>query len=419
LFCAPSSMGEVQAFPGRQRGSLIFHANDGFHYNLREVRHDTNRARLRCRKYKKNGLGCFGTANVSLVTGLLRHSQPHNHAPDLLLEEDMDLRRNMIEEARTNVFGKRIQAILNQWKLNTPNVMLASRFTTVRMKSSMYFARSSNYPNIPKTLLHLGLLLLDANFRQLCETVDRNDFIFQGIVGYHHDNTLSLVFASRRMLDFLGTRVTLHCDGTFKKRSRKPEMAQIWNIVTKYGDNIICLVRVLMSSRTIPAYRAVLQHLKTLVPNMSPRIVHCDFELAEIAAWRLEFPNIRISGCLWHFSVAFSTTAREEGFARLAKENDFVFSSIAALCAVPMLPKNLMWAGVVEIWNEVQANGYVQLRTLFEHFERYWLPRIDELCVFNLPSRTNNCSESDNRAIATALPQNRPNCWHLIGMFIY
>ncbi|XP_052127959.1 uncharacterized protein LOC127750394 [Frankliniella occidentalis] len=184
-------------------------------------------------------------------------------------------------------------------------------------------------------------------------------------------------------------------------------MAQIWNIVTKFVDNIICLVRVLMSSRTIPAYRAVLAHLKALCPNLAPMIVHCDFEVAEISAWRLEFPQ------------AFGSTAKDEGLAPLAKENEFVLSTIAALCAVPMLPKNLMWAGVLEIWNEVETNGYwhVQMWPIFEHFERYWLPRRDELCVFNAPSRTNNCSESDNRAIATMLPQNRPNCWHLIGGF--
>lgn len=116
--------------------------------------------------------------------------------------------------------------------------MLASRFTTVRMKSSLYFARSSNYPKIPNTLVHLGLLLHDRNHRQLCETVDGNDYIFQGMVGSPHDRTLSLVFASRRMIEFLESRTTLHCDGTFKKRSKKPQMAQIWNIVTKHGNNV-------------------------------------------------------------------------------------------------------------------------------------------------------------------------------------
>lgn len=105
----------LQAFPGRQEGSLIFHCGDGYYYNVREVRH--SRARLRCRHYSKSGLGCFGTANVSFATELLVHSQPHNHGPDPLLEEDFELRRNMVHEAETNVFGRKIQTILNDWKI--------------------------------------------------------------------------------------------------------------------------------------------------------------------------------------------------------------------------------------------------------------------------------------------------------------
>lgn len=147
-----------------------------------------------------------------------------------------------------------------------------------------------------------------------------------------------------------------------------------------------------MSSRTIPAYRAVLAHLKTLAPNLAPRVVHCDFEPAEISAWRLEFPLARVSGCVWHYSVAFSSTARELGLTPLAREHVFILSTIAALCAVPLLPINFMWAGVLEIWDEVEDHGWhIEMRPLFEHFERYWLPRRAELCVYNVPSRTNNC----------------------------
>lgn len=116
---------------------------------------------------------------------------------------------------------------------------------------------------------------------------------------------------------------------------------------------------------------------------------------------------------------ANSSTARELGLTPLAQEHEFVLSSISALCAVPMLPSHLMWRGVEEIWQEVVDNGWdVQLWPLFQHFQSYWLPRRHELCVYGVPDRTNNCSESDNHAIASVLPQNRPNTYHLIGKFI-
>lgn len=108
-------MAEVRGFPGRQEGSLILHCGDGFHYNVHEVRNA--RVKLRCRHYNRSRLRCYGTANVSLITYHLVHATPHNHEPDPLLEEDFALRKRMIEMAETNVFGRKVISILNEWKL--------------------------------------------------------------------------------------------------------------------------------------------------------------------------------------------------------------------------------------------------------------------------------------------------------------
>lgn len=106
------------------------------------------------------------------------------------------------------------------------------------MKSSLYLARSSNYPKIPETLIHLGILLGTPEMRPICKTVDGTDYIYQGVIGTIRDKTVALVFVSGRMLQFLQTRGSLHSDGTFRKRSKKPKMAQIFNIVTKFGSNV-------------------------------------------------------------------------------------------------------------------------------------------------------------------------------------
>jgi len=106
------------------------------------------------------------------------------------------------------------------------------------MKSCLYRARSSNYPKIPETLIYLGVLLGTPNMRPLCKTVDGTDYIFKGVIGCLRSKTIALVFASGRMIQFLQSRKHLHSDGTFRKRSKKPQMAQIFNIVTKYGENV-------------------------------------------------------------------------------------------------------------------------------------------------------------------------------------
>lgn len=112
------------------------------------------------------------------------------------------------------------------------------------MKSALKEARSDQYPKIPSTLLSLGLLLHRPNMRPICRTVDGTDTIYQGVIGSTLDRTVALVFVSGRMLQFLEVAKELHCDGTFRKRSRKPSMAQIWNIVTKYLNNVSLFVSV-------------------------------------------------------------------------------------------------------------------------------------------------------------------------------
>lgn len=117
MYCSRLQMAgrPVQGFEGREEGSVIFHCGDGYHYNVRELR--GLRVRLQCRHYKSRARGCTATAYISLDTELLYHLQPHNHAPDPLLMDDMILRRATIEEARTNAVGRKLRNILNEMKI--------------------------------------------------------------------------------------------------------------------------------------------------------------------------------------------------------------------------------------------------------------------------------------------------------------
>lgn len=407
----------MQVFEGRIRGSYILHCGDGFHYNIREIR--GRRVRLRCRHRRSLRLSCPGTATVCLASGRVRHSVPHDHAPDPLLAEDFELRRRMLEDVRSNIAAKKNRTVLHEWRIRCANADLASRFTRVRMDSSLYAARSENYPRIPETLIYLGVLLGSPDLRAVCKTIDGLDYIFQGVVGNERSGTAAVIFASGRMLQFLQMQEGVHVDSTFKKASRKPKIMQILNIVVRYGDNVVCAVRVLMRRRTQEAYLEVLNHLCYIAPNFNPRRVHCDFELAQMNAFVSFFPLCRVVGCLWHYAVKISQRAWRLGLASDAANNPLVFEFIRCICALPILPMHLIWTGAKQLWREVEASGWgPDMLPLFEYFEVTWMPRIGELSVFGSEERTNNCSESDNRMLANAIPQNHPNIWQLIGGFV-
>ncbi|KAK3916404.1 Prostate and testis expressed protein 3 [Frankliniella fusca] len=397
---------DVQVIPGRSANTSIFHVGDGYYYHVREVR--PRRVRLKCRHIKKP---CSGTGSMFFVSGKLklRHLKPHVCERSPILADDIVARQELIQEAKSTITGASVRKILRDFKLRL-NPDLGSRFTVARMHSALLAARSSNYPKLPRTLINLGILLGLPNMRAICKTTDGTDYIFQGVVGSQVDKTVSVVFASGRMLELLQSQPNLHMDGTFKKRPRKPRCRQIYNIVTNHGGTVVGLVRVLMRSRSQRAYVVLFEYVKSLAPGMRPNRIHCDFERAVINALRIVFPDA---------DICVGRNANKLHLAELASNNDLIHSFIRCLCGAPLLPPALIAPTAEDLWKEVQAAGWAgELQDLFDYFRKEWVPRVSELSVFGHPERTNNCSESDNRAMANVLPQTHPSVWTLIGGFV-
>jgi len=58
-----------------------------------------------------------------------------------------------------------------------------------------------------------------------------------------------------------------------------------------------------MVARSKAAYVEVFNYLKLIAPHFQPRRVHCDFEMAQMSAFKQCFPLCRVVGCLWHYTV--------------------------------------------------------------------------------------------------------------------
>ncbi|KAK3932363.1 Threonine synthase-like 2 [Frankliniella fusca] len=316
---------DVLTLPGERVDSTIFHGGDGYYYHVREVR--PRRVRLKCRHLVKHQ--CEGTGCMFFVDGQLKlqHLQPHSCPRDHMLSEDILARRTVVQEAKSSTSGQSVRKILRDFKLRL-QPELACRFTVARMHSALHNARSSNYPKLPKTLIYLGVLLGLPNMRPICTSLDGTDYVFQGVVGLQGAKTVSVVFASGRMLQLLQSQPNLHMDGTFKKRPRKPKCRQIFNIVTNHGGTVVAIVRVLMQSRSENAYFTLFEFLKRLAPGLNPERIHCDFERATINALRRVFPDADIVACLWHFGVCIGRKATKLELAALANSNDLIHNFI-------------------------------------------------------------------------------------------
>ena len=65
---------------------------------------------------------------------------------------------------------------------------------------------------------------------------------------------------------------------------------------------IIPLMRILMQTKSADCYEVALRAVRTLVPRFAPRSVNCDFEKAQMRAWKVVYPQARRRGCLFHFA---------------------------------------------------------------------------------------------------------------------
>lgn len=62
------------------------------------------------------------------------------------------------------------------------------------------------------------------------------------------------------------------------------------------------MARILMQTKSQRTYELVIEKLKELCPRFQPEEIMCDFEVSQENAWRAQFPDAVIHGCLFHSS---------------------------------------------------------------------------------------------------------------------
>ena len=68
-------------------------------------------------------------------------------------------------------------------------------------------------------------------------------------------------------------------------------------------------------------YKKLFQILIELNGRPTPTLIKTDFEQASISAARSQFPNAKISGCLFHLGQAIQRRIAEEGLKKYYNDN--------------------------------------------------------------------------------------------------
>lgn len=84
---------------------------------------------------------------------------------------------------------------------------------------------------------------------------------------------------------------------------------------------MIPCVYIFMKSKTKAAYIKALENLKRCCPNLNPKIIHTDFEIAIILAYMTVFPNVIAKG-FFHFTQSLWRNISSKGLGTIYKENN-------------------------------------------------------------------------------------------------
>ncbi|KAK3914296.1 Phosphatidylglycerol--prolipoprotein diacylglyceryl transferase [Frankliniella fusca] len=246
--------------------------------------------------------------------------------------------------------------------------------------SSLNNMRSNLRPSTPRSLGVLGACLLEPEYAHLTKCEGSQESLFAGICGTMPSGTLSLVFVSPAMKEFMQTRTLA-----------------------------IVMARAIMLRRTEEAYGVLFDYLKALMPNFNPTAIKCDFEDGQINAWRSKFPNA---------TAVFAYPKNKLGLFHLIKTKPVVASIIRSAGALPLLPTQLIQIGLLALGNEALEKGWMpQLKLFFKYLEKEWIPKTSVLSVMNSAHRTNNIAETVNRSFNKFVKVANPSCFSVLRAF--
>ncbi|KAK3933228.1 PKS-NRPS hybrid synthetase [Frankliniella fusca] len=413
-------MVEVSVEDGLQPNTHFLHAKDGHTYYLNKVVKG-GRLSLECMFYRRKGRPCRGRASVG-ANGLdFKLKKIHNHAPDHNLIHQRRLRSAILLRCRSGD-PSMLRVIYDEERrrLKTPRVA-AANIPFVTLRPAMQRARQSTLPRIPKTLTDLDVILRDDKYCFLTKTLDGQDCIYAGATGNEAEKTRCLIFMSERMLKYLARVKTIFSDATFCVVPTDLNGAQVWNLVTLRRHTTIGIGSIIMQSKSTECYRAAIKGIKHLLPSFNPQTIMCDYESSQQKAWALEFPNAERYGCLFHASKAILKKAKEKGLIPYIENNQHVDLAVRCLCALPLLPRNCIVDGLLQVSEAAFRKGlWSVMESLFKYVFKTWLSasRLPIFSVYECKDRTTNCCESYNYSLQTEVKTTHPNIFALISALV-
>lgn len=129
-----------------------------------------------------------------------------------------------------------------------------------------------------------------------------------------------------------------------------------------------------MTRKTAESYKALFQYIEREIFELQPSEFMTDYEDGMRLAIKTCWPNIKISGCWFHYCRGIMKRCRKLGMTKLLKENNDAKTIKRQLNALPLLPEKQILPGF-NIIKKLAAKKKMSKRfaRLFNYVEKYWL----------------------------------------------
>ena len=246
------------------------------------------------------------------------------------------------------------------------------------------------------------------------------------------ENDRILVFGTDANLQILKATREWHLDGTFKVC---PDIfEQLYTVHAKApSGKTVPVLFALLPGKSRAVYHRLLEWIGNQLEDVTPEVIHIDFEMAMLQELTASFPGSRIVGCNFHFEQALWRKVQDFGEvrARYREDDDFAFN-IRMLAALAFVPVAEVVSSFEMLLNEeFFVTNYDLLEGLIAYFEDTWIgrprgagerraPRFS-LSLWNVydvtiegVGRTNNKVEGFHRGFKVSLGATHPTMYKLV-----
>ena len=177
-----------------------------------------------------------------------------------------------------------------------------------------------------------------------------------------------ILFSTNKNLDYLSSSSEVNMDGTFK--IVPSVFYQLYTIHRKVGTKLFPLAYILLPKKNERIYERTFDILKELIPSFNPQRAMIDFEMAVFNSLDSNFPEIKTSGCFFHFCQNMwkkIQTLGEEVIRNYSENAEFSLAC-RLLPALAFVPENSVEECFEEVANYIEER-YPELAELVDYFE--------------------------------------------------